>query len=128
MQAMDFPNWLHSNAHTSDQVVVHMDLGTGRDFEVLQALLESQSLSLIDQFQVRWHYQAEVLLLCSACWICFLLMLCVLGLSASLVQSYNALPPTGTALLKKLFGMQNWHLVLLWEYIFALLGIQYTSL
>lgn len=52
--------WLQTNAQPSDRVVVHMDLGTGRDFEVLQALLESQSLTLIDQIQVQWHYQAEV--------------------------------------------------------------------
>ena len=37
-----------------------MDLGTGREFELLQALLSSESLSLIDHLVVRWHYQAEV--------------------------------------------------------------------
>lgn len=65
MQAMDLPRWLQTRAHLSDWVVVHMDLGTGRDFEMLQALLESQSLSLIDQLHVQWHYQAEVLQLCA---------------------------------------------------------------
>ena len=57
---MDFPSWLQTSVQPWDRVVVYMDLGTGREFELLQALLSSESLSLIDHLVVRWHYQAEV--------------------------------------------------------------------
>lgn len=60
LQAIDFPRWLQSSVHPDDRVVVYMDLGTGREFEMLQALLISQSLTLIDHLIVQWHYQAEV--------------------------------------------------------------------
>lgn len=37
-----------------------MDLGQGREFELLQALLQSNMLGLIDLLAIRWRYQLAV--------------------------------------------------------------------
>lgn len=60
LQAMDFPSWLQSNVQVADEVIIHMDLGTGREFRILQELLTLETLSLVDHIDVQWHYQAEV--------------------------------------------------------------------
>ena len=57
---MDFPAWLGNNTAPSDNVIVQMDLGQGREFEMLQSLLLSDRLTLIDHLFVQWHYQAKV--------------------------------------------------------------------
>ena len=44
---------------------MHMDLGEGREFDMLQSVLLSDRLNLIDHLFVQWHYQAEVMLCCS---------------------------------------------------------------
>ena len=59
-QAIDFPAWLGNNTTPGDSVIVHMDLGEGREFEMLESLLLSDRLTLIDHLFVQWHYQAEV--------------------------------------------------------------------
>jgi len=56
---MDFPAWLGNNTAPSDNVIVQMDLGEGREFEMLQSLLLSDRLTLIDHLFVQWHYQAK---------------------------------------------------------------------
>ncbi len=58
---MDFPAWLGNNTAPSDNVIVQMDLGEGREFEMLQSLLLSDRLTLIDHLFVQWHYQAKVI-------------------------------------------------------------------
>ena len=58
---MDFPAWLGNNTAPSDNVIVQMDLGEGREFEMLQSLLLSDRLTLIDRLFVQWHYQAKVI-------------------------------------------------------------------
>ena len=60
---MDFPAWLGNNTAPSDNVIVQMDLGEGREFEMLQSLLLSDRLTLIDHLFVQWHYQAKVITL-----------------------------------------------------------------
>ncbi|KAL0018949.1 hypothetical protein WJX77_003320 [Trebouxia sp. C0004] len=59
VQTMDFPAWLGNNTAPSDNVIVQMDLGEGREFEMLQSLLLSDRLTLIDHLLVQWHYQAK---------------------------------------------------------------------
>ncbi len=58
---MDFPAWLGNNTAPSDNVIVQMDLGEGREFEMLQSLLLSDQLTLVDHLFVQWHYQAKVI-------------------------------------------------------------------
>ena len=60
LQTIDFPAWLGNNTTPGDSVIVHMDLGEGREFHMLQSLLLSDRLTLIDHLFVQWHYQAEV--------------------------------------------------------------------
>lgn len=60
LQTEDFIAWLVSHAHAQDVVTVHMDLGQGREFELLQALLDSNALQLINHLAIRWHYQLVV--------------------------------------------------------------------
>lgn len=61
LQTMDFPAWLGNNTAPSDNVIVQMDLGEGREFDLLQSLLLSDRLTLIDHLFVQWHYQAKVI-------------------------------------------------------------------
>ena len=60
VQAVDIARWLQGNVQVADNVIVHMDLGTGREFQILQELLTSVSLNLVDHIEIRWHYQAQV--------------------------------------------------------------------
>lgn len=60
LQTVDFGAWLLREAVQADHVVVAMDLGAGRGFEVLQGMLSDGSLALVDQLHVRWRYQLSV--------------------------------------------------------------------
>ena len=57
---MDFPAWLGNNTSPEDIVIMHMDLDAERQFDILQSLLLTNRLALVDYLYVRWHYQAEV--------------------------------------------------------------------
>jgi hypothetical protein len=60
VQAIDFPAWLQQTVFQQDYVVIYVDLGQGREYEVLQALLERQLLTLIDKVMLRWRYHISV--------------------------------------------------------------------
>lgn len=59
-QTEDVVTWLTWHTNPEDLVTVHMDLGQGREFELLQALLSSNMLGLIDHLAIRWQYQLAV--------------------------------------------------------------------
>ena len=56
----DFSAWLRSAANDSDYVVLSIDLGGGREFELLQNLVQTGTLSLVDKLYIRWRYQLSV--------------------------------------------------------------------
>lgn len=60
LQTVDYGAWLLQQADPADFVVVAMDLGAGRGFEVLQGMLSDGSLALVDQLHVWWRYQLSV--------------------------------------------------------------------
>ena len=60
MQTEDIAVWLAEHARLQDTVIVHMDLGQGREFELLHALLTADMLGMIDHIVMRWHYQLAV--------------------------------------------------------------------
>ena len=43
---MDFPAWLGNNTAPSDNVIVQMDLGDGREFEMLSLRFEKLEVQL----------------------------------------------------------------------------------
>lgn len=56
----DFSAWLRSAANESDYVVLSMDLGAGREFQLLQRLVQDGTLPLVDKLYIRWRYQLSV--------------------------------------------------------------------
>lgn len=56
----DFSAWLRAAANESHYVVLSMDLGGGREFELLQRLVEDATLPLVDKLYIRWRYQLSV--------------------------------------------------------------------
>ncbi len=56
----DFSAWLGQTAAEGDDVVVTMDLGAGREFQLLSRMVRDGSIALVDKLYVRWHYQISV--------------------------------------------------------------------
>lgn len=56
VRTMDFDRWFHENFADDDQIVVKMDI-EGAEYKVLQRMLLSGSLRLIDELRVEWHWQ-----------------------------------------------------------------------
>ena len=53
--AMDFSNWLHQNVSPEDFVVIKLDI-EGAEHEVLQYLLETKAIYLLDEIFVECHF------------------------------------------------------------------------
>ena len=56
----DFSAWLSQTAAEGDDVVVTMDLGAGREFQLLSRMVRDGSIALVDRLYIRWHYQISV--------------------------------------------------------------------
>ena len=56
----DFSLWLSQTAAEADEVVVTMDLGAGREFQLLSRMVRDGSIALVDKLYIRWHYQISV--------------------------------------------------------------------
>ena len=56
----DFSAWLGRTAAEGDDVVVTMDLGAGREFQLLSRMVRDGSIALVDKLYIRWHYQISV--------------------------------------------------------------------
>ena len=127
---LDFAEWLGSNTAPGDTIILHMDVDGARQFGILQSLLLSDRLSLVSHLFIKWHYQAEVI-----------------SIACSVLLKLEATPANGRCCFSSAFVLlsylqvatlqmlpdiltcfvQNWHLVLLWEHILSILGVQFTS-
>ena len=54
VQAIDFSHWLAKNVALGDHVVCKMDI-EGAEFDVLEQLLKTRKMNLIDILLVEWH-------------------------------------------------------------------------
>jgi FkbM family methyltransferase len=54
VKAIDFSDWLAQNVNPDDYVVCKMDV-EGAEFDVLEHLLQTKKMALIDVLLVEWH-------------------------------------------------------------------------
>lgn len=56
VQTIDFDRWLRENISEQDYVIAKMDI-EGAEYKVLQRMMLSGSLKLLDEIRVEWHWQ-----------------------------------------------------------------------